>query len=341
MRSRHVATGLGLLATAGLLAACSSAVTSGAALPASEHGAAGGSSSGTTTDGSTASAPAAITIGMPPTADVQRSVRAAYTVPSGAFLTSFDGVIARAVGLAVTSQPATTPAAGGRIVAGSVTLQIPSASLASFLNGMPSTFVASSIDFSSVDHYAAFVDVNAELTLAHAQLYALDGLLAKATTLADITTIEQRIETVQVAIDTYQGQLNGLTASVAMASVTVALAERGSTLVAAVPSALNNGLSSGWRNAGQVTGALVHALVTAVPVLVILGVVLAGWLIPAGSDARNALCPNEPPRFHFAAVRTPWLTGRSSARFEGRGVAVPDIRGISSTALAAVPLRSG
>ena len=281
MRSRHVATGLGLLATAGLLAACSSAVTSGAALPASEHGAAGGSSSGTTTDGSTASAPAAITIGMPPTADVQRSVRAAYTVPSGTFLTSFDGVIARAVGLGgYVASSATTPAAGGRIVAGSVTLQIPSASLASFLNGMPSTFVASSIDFSSVDHYAAFVDVNAELTSAHAQLHALDGLLAKATTLADITTIEQRIETVQVEIDTYQGQLNGLTASVAMASATVALAERGSTLVAAVPSALNNGLSSGWRNAGQVTGALVDALVTAVPVLVILGVVLAGWLIP-------------------------------------------------------------
>jgi hypothetical protein len=280
MRSRHIAAGLGLLATVGLLAACSSAVNSGAASVA-EHGGANGFSSGTTTAGSTASAPTAITIGMPPTADVQRSVRAAYTVPSGTFLTSFDGVISRAVGLGgYVASSATTPAPGGRIVAGSVTLQIPAASLASFLNGMPSTFVASSIDFSSVDHYAAFVDVNAELTSAHAQLHALDGLLAKATTLADITTIEQRIETVQVETDTYQGQLNGLTASVAMASATVALSERGSTLVAAVPSALNNGLSNGWRNAGQVTGALVDALITAVPVLVILAVVLAGWLIP-------------------------------------------------------------
>jgi hypothetical protein len=276
MRSRHVATGLGLLATAGLLAACSSATTNSAA-SAAEHG----SASGTTTDGSAASAPATITIGLPPTADVQRSVRAAYTVPSGAFLTSFDGVIARAVGLGgYVASSATTPAPGGRIVAGSVTLEIPAASLASYLNGMPSTFVASSIDFSSVDHYAAFVDVNAELTSAHAQLLALDGLLAKATTLADITTIEQRIETVQVESDTYQGQLNGLTASVAMASATVALSERGSTLVAAVPSALNNGLSNGWRNAGQVTGALVDAVVTAVPVLVILAIFLAGWLIP-------------------------------------------------------------
>src|ERR1700722_18033423 len=150
MRTRHVATGLGLLATAGLLAACSSAATSGAA-SAGEHSAANGFSSGTTTAGSAASAPTAITIGMPPTADVQRAVRAAYTVPSGTFLTAFDGVIARAVGLGgYVASSATIPAPGGRIVAGSVTLQIPSASLASFLNGMPSTFVASSIDFSSV-----------------------------------------------------------------------------------------------------------------------------------------------------------------------------------------------
>ena len=282
MRICNAATGLGLLATAGLLAACSNATTSTADAPvAAAHGSGGGSVNGSTTVGTTAPAPTGITIGMPPTADVQRSVRAAYTVPSGRFLTSFDGVIARAVGLGgYVASSTTTPAPGGRIVAGSVTLQIPAASIATFLNGMPSTFVASSIDFSSVDHYAAFVDVNAELASAHAQLLALDGLLAKAITLADITTIEQRIETVQVEIDTYQGQLNGLTASVVMATATVALSERGSRLVAA-SSALNNGVSDGWHNAGQVTGTLLEAVITAIPLLVILAVTLAGWwLVP-------------------------------------------------------------
>ena len=53
------------------------------------------------------------------------------------------------------------------------------------------------------------------------------------------------------------------------------------TLVVAAPSALNNGLSNGWHNAGQVTATLVDALITALPVLVILGMALAGWrLIP-------------------------------------------------------------
>ena len=178
--------------------------------------------------GSQATASQGITIGVPPTAYLQRSVRASYTIPPRTFLASFDGVIARAAALGgYVASSATHPASDGRIVAGSVTLDIPAPSIATYLNGMPSTFTASSIDFASVDHSAAFVDVNAELASAHAQLHALDALLAKATSLSDITTLEQQIETVQVAVDTYQGQLNTLAASVDMATATIALSERG------------------------------------------------------------------------------------------------------------------
>ncbi len=284
MRTRPLITVLGLLATVGLLPACSSAATSGAisaaAPAAAAHGDAG--AGGTTTSGAAVPAANGITIGVPPTSDVQRSVRAAYTVPSGTFLTSFDGVIARAVALGgYVGSSSTTSASSGRIVAGSVTLEIPATSLATFLNGMPSTFTASSINFSSIDHYAAFVDVNAELASAHAQLHALDALLARATSLGDITTIEQQIESVQVEVDTYQGQLNGLTASVAMSTATIALSERGATVVASAPGPLNDGLSGGWHNAVQVTGTLLDALISALPVLAVLALAFAAWrLVP-------------------------------------------------------------
>jgi hypothetical protein len=285
MRTRPFITGLGLLAAAGLLAACSGAVTNGAISAAAPAGAAhrnADAAGGTTTSGAAVPATNGITIGVPPTADVQRSVRAAYTVPSGTFLTSFDGVIARAVTLGgYVASSATTPASSRRIVAGSVTLEIPATSLATFLNGMPSTFTASSIDFSSIDHFAAFVDVNAELASAHAQLHALDALLARSTSLGDITTIEQQIETVQVEVDTYQGQLNGLTASVAMSTATIALSERGATVVEAAPGPLNDGLSGGWHNAVQVTGTLLDAVITALPVLAVLALVFVAWrLVP-------------------------------------------------------------
>jgi hypothetical protein len=275
MSIRHAVAGLLVVAGALLLTACASstATSAGAPVGARDH-AAGGSvpitAAPTTTN---------ITVGTPPTQDLQRSVRAVFTVPSGTFLASFDGVIARAVGLGgYVASSETQPARDGRIDSGSVTLDIPVTDLALFLNGMPSTFTASAIDFASVDHTSQFVDVNAELASAHAQLHALDALLSNATSLSAITTLEQQIETVQVQIDTDQGELNGLTASVDMATATIALSERGAPQVeAAVPGPVSSGLSGGWHNAVAVTGAVVEGIVSAIPVLIIAALAFAVW----------------------------------------------------------------
>jgi hypothetical protein len=273
MSIRHAVAGTLVVAGAVLLSGC--ATSTAASAPVAGSAIVNGTAHADAGSASTS----AITVGTPPNADLQRSVRAAYTVPSGAFLTSFDGVIARAVGLGgYVASSATQPARDGRIVSGSVTLQIPATDIASFLNGMPSTFTASGIDFSSVDHTAQFVDVNAELASAHAQLHALDALLANATSLADITTLEQQIETVQVQVDTDQGELNGLTASVEMATATIVLSERGAPQVeAAVPGPLSTGVSGGWHNAVLVAGIAVEVLITAIPLLVIVALALAVW----------------------------------------------------------------
>jgi hypothetical protein len=273
MSIRHAVAASLLVAGVVLLTACASSTAASAPVAgvaignAPAHAAAG---SPTTTN---------ITVGTPPTQDLQRSVRAAYTVPSGTFLASFDGVIARAVGLGgYVARSETQPARDGRIVGGSVTLAIPATDLATYLNGMPSTFIASAIDFSSVDHTSQFVDVNAELASAHAQLHALDALLANATSLTDITTLEQQIETVQIQIDTDQGELNGLTASVDMASATIVLSERGAPKIEVVaPGPLSTGLNGGWHNAVAVTGAVVDGVVTAIPVLIIAALGFAVW----------------------------------------------------------------
>ncbi|MEA2638182.1 MAG: hypothetical protein QOE18_1239 [Chloroflexota bacterium] len=277
MLARHAIAGSTVLAVAALITACSNATTASAPMAAPGHGSSAGSAYGLT-NGSGSTSSTAITIGAP-TAELQRSVRAAYTIPSGSFLASFDGVIARAVALGgYVASSMTEPAHNGRIVSGAVTLAIPAASLASFLNGTPSTFTAVSIDFASVDHTAQFVDVNARLASAHAHLHALDALLSKATSLGDITTLEQQIETVQVEIDTYQGQLNALTASVDMATATIALSERGAPrLVQTAPGPVNTGVSGGWHNAIQVTGTVLNVLITALPLLALAGLALALW----------------------------------------------------------------
>lgn len=279
MLTRHVLAGLTILTAAAAIAGCAtSAATSAAGASVSFHGPAEAPKA-LAAAGAAAPAPTDITIGTPPTADLQRSVRAAYTVPSGAFLASFDSVIARAVALGgYVASSNTQPARDGRIVSGAVTLDIPATTIATFLNGMPTTFTAASIDFSSVDHTAQFVDVNAELASAHAHLQALDNLLSKATSLANITTLEQQIETVQVEIDTDQGELNALSASVDMATATIALSERGAPrLVAAAPGALSSGVSGGWRNAVAVTGVVLEVLVTAIPALIVAAIAFGVW----------------------------------------------------------------
>ena len=102
MLRSHMAIGVGLLSAAGLLAACSNVASSGAsvAAPAAAPARApAGIPANGFTAGSAAPASPGITIGVPPTAYLQRSVRATYTIPAGTFLDSFDGVIARAVAL--------------------------------------------------------------------------------------------------------------------------------------------------------------------------------------------------------------------------------------------------
>lgn len=227
-----------------------------------------------------------ITVGSPPSATIERSVTAAYTVAAGAFLDSFQGVISRGVGLGgYVVSSSTSPDSQGRIVSGGVVLKIPTAKIADFLNGMPSTFTASSIDFSSVDHTAAFVDVNARLGSARAHLAALNGLLPKTNNLGDIASLEQQIEGVQTEIDTDQGQLNVLQASVDFSTATVQLSERGRASVTpptpSKPGPVSGGLADGWTHAVAVTGAVLEGLVSALPIVLL--AVLLGLVAWRGS----------------------------------------------------------
>ena len=214
-----------------------------------------------------------------PSSGIERSVSASYTVPPGSFLNSFEGVIARGVGLGgYVVSSATQPDSGGRIVSGTVALKVPAAKLADLVNGMPTNFVASSIDFSAIDHTAQFVDVNARLASAHAHLAALNALLAKATSIGDISTLEQEIAAVQTEVDTDQGQLNVLTASVEMATATVHLSERGASVApVTAPNPVSGGLRGGWDNAVRVTGAVLEGAVSALPLLILAALGLMLW----------------------------------------------------------------
>ena len=178
-------------------------------------------------------------------------------------------------------------------MSGQVTLAIPTASMASLLNSLPSGFTASSINFSSVDDTDSIVDLNARLTSAQAHLTALQGLLVKATSLDDITTLEQQIEDVETSIDTDQGQLNTLTQAVSYATATVRLKERGAVTVAvkvATGPSVSSAASRGWGNLLAIAAVAVEVLVTAIPALVLLLIAGLVWRL------RRRVSRRLPPR---------------------------------------------
>ncbi len=83
MFSRRLAIGMGFVATIGLLAACASTASTTAA---NSDAAPAASRAAGSTQGTTGASVSGITVGVPQSAELQRSVRAAYTVPAGTFL---------------------------------------------------------------------------------------------------------------------------------------------------------------------------------------------------------------------------------------------------------------
>ena len=183
---------------------------------------------------------------------------------------------------------ATSPNAKGRIVGGQVTLAIPTASMASLLNSLPSDFTASSINFSSVDDTTpSSISTRASPPRRRTSPRSR-ALLAKATSLDDITTLEQQIEDVETSIDTDQGQLNTLDPGGHLRDGHRAThrARGGHGGKAATGPSVSSGVSKGWNNLLAIAAVAVEVLVTAIPALMLL-LIGGGVAAPAAASRRR------------------------------------------------------
>lgn len=212
---------------------------------------------------------------------VERSVSARFVVPHDGFLTAFDQVVSRTTALGgYVVNSSTTPDSTGRISSGELAVKVPSARLGDLLQGLPSDFTVSSLNYGSQDHTAETVDLGARLAASIAHRTALEKLRDRTGSIADIASLEQQIAQVQLEVDQEQGALNAVNASVDMATASIALVEKGAKPVTPAPShsdpALVRALRAGWDNAVQLVAGGVLVLITVLPVAVL--VVLAAWL---------------------------------------------------------------
>lgn len=232
-----------------------------------------------------------------PQGQVERDVTASFVVPHDSFQSSFQTVISNAAGLGgyVLSSD-TQPDASGRMVQGTVVMKVPADKLPSYLAGLPSSFVTSSVNFSSVDHTQDFVNQTAQLDIDQETLDALNRALKQTSDPATIATLQQQVQQAKETVDRDQGALNVTNGAVAMSTVTIKLSEAG-TPPAPTPAPVNpisSSAQTGWQNDIAIGSAVLLVVITGWPVLLILGV--AWWQV---RRLRGRISPLRPRSLPF------------------------------------------
>ena len=130
---------------------------------------------------------------------------------------------------------------------GALTLRVPVNQFENLLDGARALGKPLSQTTSGQDVTASYVNLAAQIQALDATQTQFEQILSKATSIGDILNVEQQITQVQTQIDQLQGQENVLTDQASFSTLTVQLAEVGST--ATVPPTSPTGLALAWARA--------------------------------------------------------------------------------------------
>lgn len=172
----------------------------------------------------------------------------------------------------------TTSAAQGALRTGSFTFQVPVDNFQDTIDQIKGVGKFLGWNTTSKSHDAEYVDLQARLKSAQLQLAAYNALLARATSIQDIITIEQQVAQVQQEIEQYQGQLNYLDSVTQYSTVTVALSEKGAA-PAPRPVPDQWGFASSFSQVGHnlatIANGLILVLGTLLPFLLLAAIAFA------------------------------------------------------------------
>ena len=182
----------------------------------------------------------------------------------------------------------TTAEAGSR-PSGTVVLRVPAASFGTALGQLRALGTVTSTTSNAQDVTATYTDLAAhEASLKKTRDHYLT-LLAKATTIGETLSVQQRVDDAQTQIDQLQGQINVLSDQASYATISTAVTQKAAVVIRPKPTPVRHqsGLSQAWHRAvdGFVTGveALVARSGRAVLVLIVLvvglGVLRVAWRV--------------------------------------------------------------
>jgi hypothetical protein len=167
---------------------------------------------------------------------------------------------------------------GGGAPNGTVTLQVPVDSFPSVLKQAQGFGKTANLSTKATDVTSQYVDLNARIQALQDSRQQYLTVLSKATTIGDILSVQEQVDTIQQQIEQLQGQLNLLNSETTYSTLTVNVNE---STPSPQPGPLpESGLVRAWHDGvgGFVTG-VEGVIRVAGPILfalLLLGVVLVG-----------------------------------------------------------------
>lgn len=169
---------------------------------------------------------------------------------------------------------------------GRVTLRVPAAQFEAALKDLHALGRVRSEDVRGEDVTAEFVDLEARLRHWLAQERVLLLLMEQATTIGETLNVQRRLEDVQLEIERIRGQLRVLDDQTSLATITVAVHEKGVVPQAAPgPGKLANAWDRALAGALDVIAAIVVGLGYLVPIALVVALM---WLGVRTVRARTA-----------------------------------------------------
>jgi hypothetical protein len=132
---------------------------------------------------------------------------------------------------------------------GSLTLRVPVGrfeALVAYATGLGKVQSSST---SGQDVTASYVDLQARITALQGTRSQFEQILARATTIGDILSVENQISDLQTQIEQLQGQFNVLDNQTSYSTLTVNVAEQPKPGVVLHPPKPAGGLAKAWRHA--------------------------------------------------------------------------------------------
>jgi hypothetical protein len=178
------------------------------------------------------------------------------------------------------------------------TLQVPTATLDQVLDRIAALGKVTNRGEQAQDVTNQLVDVRSRVASQQASVDRVRALLAKATTVGDVVTIEGELASREANLESLEQQQAELSAQVALSTISVHIGQ--SPTVAPPPAAAGGGflggLSAGWHSFVGVLGGAVMVLGALLPYLVGIGgpAALVWWLVRRRRAGRPQPAPVSP-----------------------------------------------